>query len=62
MEELSSPAITCPWCFESIEIQLEPESEAGEWVEDCSVCCHPINLTLSIEPDGRWQIQADRSH
>jgi len=62
MSELGSHRISCPWCFESIEIQLESDSEAGDWVEDCSVCCHPIALSLHTEADGRWQISVDRSH
>jgi hypothetical protein len=54
--------ITCPWCFESVEILLESDSEAGEWVEDCPVCCHPIALEAVDNGDGSYRLCAERSH
>jgi hypothetical protein len=34
--------ITCPYCWESIEIALDLSVEEQQQVEDCSVCCRPI--------------------
>ena len=34
--------ITCPCCWESIEITLDLSVESQQPVEDCSVCCRPI--------------------
>ena len=34
--------ITCPYCWESIEITLDLSVESQQQVEDCSVCCRPI--------------------
>lgn len=34
--------ITCPYCWESIEVALDLSVEAQQQVEDCSVCCRPI--------------------
>jgi hypothetical protein len=34
--------ITCPYCWESIEIELDLSVEEQRYVEDCSVCCRPI--------------------
>lgn len=54
--------VTCPWCFESVDIFLESDSEAGEWVEDCPVCCHPMTL-LAVDNDQEGvRLVADRSH
>lgn len=57
-----SHAITCPWCFETVEILLESDSEAGEWVEDCPVCCHPMALVAEAVDDGDHRLYAERSH
>lgn len=32
--------VTCPYCFESVDMELDPETE-GELVHDCAVCCNP---------------------
>jgi hypothetical protein len=39
--------ITCPYCWESIEITLDLSVESQRQVEDCSVCCRPIVIRYS---------------
>lgn len=39
--------ITCPYCWESIEIALDLSVESQQQVEDCSVCCRPIVIAYS---------------
>jgi hypothetical protein len=34
--------ITCPYCWESIEVPVDLSVEDQQQVEDCSVCCRPI--------------------
>jgi hypothetical protein len=34
--------ITCPYCWEPIEVSLDLSVEMQQQVEDCSVCCRPI--------------------
>lgn len=35
---------TCPYCWESISMLLDTSVEAQTFVEDCEVCCHPIEI------------------
>ena len=44
--------IYCPYCGERIEIVVDLSIDYQEYVEDCSVCCRPITLTLQISADG----------
>jgi hypothetical protein len=39
--------ITCPYCWESIEISLDLSVDTQQQVEDCSVCCRPIVIRYS---------------
>ena len=39
--------ITCPYCWESIEIALDLSVDEQQQVEDCSVCCRPIVVRYS---------------
>jgi hypothetical protein len=41
--------ITCPYCWEAIEIALDLSVESQEQVEDCSVCCRPIVIRYSAQ-------------
>lgn len=36
----------CPWCGEPNGVECEPD-DAGQWlIQDCRVCCNPIELKL----------------
>jgi hypothetical protein len=39
--------ITCPYCWEPIEIALDLSVGSQQQVEDCSVCCRPIVVRYS---------------
>jgi hypothetical protein len=39
--------ITCPYCWESIEIAVDLSVDTQQQVEDCSVCCRPIVIRYS---------------
>ncbi|CAA6813033.1 MAG: CPXCG motif-containing cysteine-rich protein [uncultured Sulfurovum sp.] len=39
---------TCPYCWEKISMILEREEEASEYIEDCEVCCRPIELEFKF--------------
>ena len=42
----------CPYCGESIEILIDISIDSQEYIEDCSVCCRPIQVSVSINEDG----------
>lgn len=41
--------ITCPYCWEAIEIALDLSVDEQQQVEDCSVCCRPIVIRYRAE-------------
>ena len=40
--------VSCPYCGESIEVVVDPSEDAQSYIEDCSVCCRPMVLSVSI--------------
>ena len=52
MNLLSSKYITCPYCGEKIELLIDCSVSEQEYIEDCEVCCRPINLFVSIDENG----------
>ena len=41
--------IRCPNCGELIEIVIDGSIEQQSYVEDCSVCCRPIELSVTVD-------------
>tara|TARA_R110002020_G_scaffold409004_1_gene618777 strand:- start:411 stop:593 length:183 start_codon:yes stop_codon:yes gene_type:complete len=41
----------CPYCWEEISMLLDVSVSHQVYVEDCEVCCNPIELTVAYE-DG----------
>jgi hypothetical protein len=40
--------IDCPYCGESIEIIVDGSVARQNYTEDCSVCCRPMELSISV--------------
>jgi hypothetical protein len=44
--------VGCPYCAESILVRLDLSSGTQSYVEDCQVCCQPIQFLMSVAADG----------
>jgi hypothetical protein len=42
--------ITCPHCGESFPLQVDTSQREQSLIEDCTVCCRPIALTVRCRP------------
>ena len=34
----------CPYCWQKISMLIEPSPQATNYIEDCEICCRPINI------------------
>ena len=39
----------CPYCWEEISMVLDPSVSKQSYIEDCEVCCNPIEVTPQFE-------------
>ncbi|MEC7262241.1 MAG: CPXCG motif-containing cysteine-rich protein [Bacteroidota bacterium] len=39
----------CPYCWEEISFLLDASVSDQTYVEDCEVCCNPIEITATFE-------------
>lgn len=39
----------CPYCWEEISMLLDYSQKHQNYIEDCEVCCNPIQLIISLE-------------
>ena len=42
----------CPYCGESIELLVDGSEPQQSYIEDCQVCCRPINCEIDIDQGG----------
>ncbi len=46
MNILSEQTVACPYCGESIDILVDLSATQQSYIEDCQVCCRPINMVV----------------
>ncbi|MBK1876794.1 CPXCG motif-containing cysteine-rich protein [Pelagicoccus mobilis] len=44
--------VSCPYCGEAVGIVVDCTLASQAFVEDCSVCCRPIDFSISVDDDG----------
>ena len=49
-------ALTCPYCWQAITIRIDVSGEDQRFVEDCEVCCQPIEFRVARGFDDRWSV------
>ncbi|MEM1096316.1 MAG: CPXCG motif-containing cysteine-rich protein [Bacteroidota bacterium] len=42
---------TCPYCWEQISMLLDLSILEQAFVEDCEVCCNPIQVVYTVDED-----------
>ena len=58
MDELIPVVVQCPYCGESIEILVDCSAGDQEYSEDCSVCCEPMAISVTIAGEGLPRVEA----
>jgi hypothetical protein len=54
--------IQCPYCGEGFETAVDLSAGSFTYVEDCHVCCQPIELTGELDDAGKLVgVTANRS-
>ncbi|WP_445731268.1 CPXCG motif-containing cysteine-rich protein [Mariniflexile sp.] len=50
---------TCPYCWETISILLDNSVSKQTYIEDCEVCCNPIQVFVRFENSELMDFQSD---
>jgi len=45
-------AVRCPWCGERFQTRVDLTSDEPSYVEDCEVCCRPIEFAIERDAGG----------
>ena len=49
MNEIEEQLIQCPYCGENQTVLIDCSVSRQTYIEDCQVCCQPINFDISIK-------------
>ncbi|MCB1757640.1 MAG: CPXCG motif-containing cysteine-rich protein [Gammaproteobacteria bacterium] len=58
MNELESVSVQCPYCWEKFDLLVDCSVEQQEYIEDCEVCCKPIDLVVTLDDSNKPQVVA----
>lgn len=49
---IETVTIECPYCGEAFETIVDSSAGDQDYIEDCVVCCSPIECQLTVTADG----------
>ena len=53
--------VQCPYCGETLTVRLDLSAGSQSYVEDCQVCCQPIQMNSRVAEDGTLEaVSAER--
>jgi len=55
-----STPVQCPYCGEWIDLQLDLSIPEQDCIEDCQVCCRPMDIRLRQAADGAFEVVVRR--
>ena len=53
INSLTSTIIDCPYCGEELEIFIDGSTGSQDYIEDCQVCCSPMDISVEIGSAGQ---------
>lgn len=59
MDPIHEHAFQCPHCWQTITMLLDLSVPEQTYVEDCEVCCRPIEVTVVAEDGELRSFSAD---
>ena len=59
---LVTTGISCPYCWENIEIQVDKINLPTQYIEDCQVCCQPIFISHTLDQNDEIDTIVEREN
>ena len=50
--------LQCPYCGENIEVLVDCSVGHQNYIEDCQVCCRPIEFDVTVDHEGHPSVIA----
>ncbi len=53
--------MTCPYCWESHTVVVDLTQPDQTYIEDCEVCCHPMQIRAMSEDGEVTSLEVERA-
>ena len=60
-ELVSEQRCHCPYCAEPISLIIDISAGSQSYIEDCQVCCQPMQISLEVDGDRFCNVRVDRA-
>ena len=60
MRLIESVTVGCPYCGEMLDLSVDLSAGSQDYIEDCQVCCEPMEVHVEVAADGTLQRVAAR--
>ena len=57
--DLTEQFFACPYCNAEISVLLDPSVPAQAYIEDCEVCCRPLEIRYQIDEGELVEFSAE---
>lgn len=51
--------ISCPFCAERMSILIDVSAGGQSYVEDCQICCQPMQIAFDADDSGLLNLRVD---
>ena len=58
INQLFEVKVQCPYCWENFQLLIDASIETQEYIEDCEVCCRPIDFIVDVDESDQVTVQA----
>ena len=52
--------LACPFCGERISVVVDTSAGSQSYIEDCQVCCQPMQVRVDVDNGKLQSVVADR--
>ena len=50
--------VQCPYCWEHFILLVDASVDHQQYIEDCEVCCRPIDFTVEVDEQEQVLVSA----
>ena len=52
--------IHCPYCAEALNIDIDLSAGGQTYIEDCQICCQPMQIAFDVDNGELVDLRVDR--